>query len=80
MSAVSNLTYVWIRDTSVASDSPVGDSVTIFSNYNEAMSWGKWISVSFIGSTGSVEVWNYNGNSGSWRSGAFTPKANTNWP
>lgn len=80
MSAVSNLTYVWIQDK--GSTSPEKDTTPVaFSNYNEAMSFAKWASL-LGATTQSVQaaVWNYNGGSGIWTNAVFSPTANTNWP
>lgn len=80
MSAVSNLTYVTCRDTVPGSPEYGNDSVA-FSNYNEAMSFAKWVSVhlSYAGET-SVFVWNYNGISGFWYQGSWSEIPNSNWP
>ena len=41
MSAVSNLTFVTVHDVTVSSPHQ-GNNTTVFSNYNEAMSFAKW--------------------------------------
>ena len=78
MSAVSGITYVYVRDGSTTTPEPNGDTAIQFANYNEAMSWAKWIS-GYVG-TGVLFIWNYNGGSGYWINNSFTAVANNNWP
>ena len=78
MSAVSNITYVYAFDFQTGT-SPFGSSGNyIFSNYNEAMSFGKWMSLQTT--TVVWYVWNYNGGSGYWLTDAWNPRGNSNWP
>ena len=79
MSAVSNLTYIWIQDA--VPGSPEKDTSPIaFSNYNEAMSFAKWVSINERIQSVYVYLWNYNGGSGFWSGGVFNPRPNENWP
>ena len=79
MSAVSNLTYIWFQDLDTTT--PDKDSTPVaFSNYNEAMSYGKWVSLNDQLNNVAVYIWNYNGGSGFWSQGSFYPLVNRNWP
>lgn len=77
MSAVSNLTYVVLIDKDSV-DPQLGNSQIVFNNYDEAMSYTKWVSVLYTNVF--PLVWNYNGGSGYWSNGTWYPRANTNWP
>lgn len=83
MSAVSNYTYIYIRDNAGGGIQPTGDTMFSFANYTEAMSWCK-SNVKEVASSGEIFVWNYNGGSGNWRMVAgietFFPVPNNNWP
>lgn len=80
MSAVSNITYVCVLDQSAAA-AIESFGLTPFSNYDEAMSFAKWLSLSIpVPGAQAVYVWNYNGGSGLWSNGVFTSRANANWP
>lgn len=80
MSAVSNLTYVTLHDETPGT-SQFGSGTVVFSNYNEAMSYGKWASLKYGSSAENViYIWNYNGGSGKWYVGGWTDIPNTNWP
>lgn len=83
MSAVSNLTYVWVQDASASAPDKDGTPV-VFSNYNEAMSFAKWAVKTSLVANVYVSVWNYNGGSGYWSgtggSANFNPVSNYNWP
>jgi hypothetical protein len=83
MSAVSNITIVAIADRNQAIENPVGDNILTFANYDEAMSWSKWL-LQFQAAGTRIRVWNYNGNSGYWEYVGGVPSfyviPNTNWP
>ena len=79
MSAVSNLTYVWFQDSSGSSPDKEGTPIA-FSNYSEAMSFAKWSSIREFAGDIYASIWNYNGGSGHWYNGDWTPSPNTNWP
>jgi len=81
MSAISNITYVMLFD-SVNGAGLENASPVPFANYNEAMSYAKWLSVETFTTHPDyiVFVWNYNGGSGKWRNTLFTPLVNSNWP
>lgn len=80
MSAIGGLTYVYILDIDTATNIPAGDTQYVFANYNEAMSFCKFITSTFTGTRAYAVVWNYYGGSGSWNNGLFTSYPNQNWP
>ena len=80
MSAVSNLTYVTLHDGNSGTPE-YASSTSVFSNYNEAMSYARWASANYHYATQNyVYVWNYNGGSGRWKTGVWTELSNENWP
>ena len=78
MSAVSNLTYVTWIDASGGTAPDVSTVPIAFSNYNDAMSYAKFVSSGNSNAIGNI--WNYNGGSGNWFNGVFTARSNSNWP
>jgi len=74
--AVSNLTYVYLQDVGELGNEKDSSPIA-FSNYNEAMSFGKWVSFAQLVN---VTIWNYNGGSGSWQNAVWYPRDNANWP
>jgi hypothetical protein len=79
---IGGLTYVYIIDRSTDAVSPVSDVIQVFADYNEAMSYSKWLVTYFLDNPGSyVTVWNWNGGSGRWDGTApFLPIPNSNYP
>jgi hypothetical protein len=78
---IGGLTYVFISDNDEAVTIPIGDSGPIqFADYNEAMSYARFLSVRFSGTNGNIWVWNWNGGSGYWRNNAFSARDNANYP
>ena len=78
---IGGLTYVLIVDSSNELNYPTGDTIQVFADYNEAMSWAKFIDINAIGTNkGEIWVWNWNGGSGRWLNNVFTPETNTNYP
>jgi len=72
-------TYVYIFD-STAPHVHGDNAITPFSVYNEAMSYAKFMSNNWTTNPAYVIIWNMDGGSGYWRSGAFTSQENTNYP
>lgn len=79
MSAVSNLTSVYLSDTDTSTAPHESSFCMQYANYDEAMSYCKWLSLN-LNSTIYLFIWNYNGGSGFWNGGVFTPRTNQNWP
>lgn len=79
--SASNRTFLYIQDKDPSLAYPIGDSPVDFADYEEAMSYAKWMSILYISSAGGrIIVWNYNGGSGTWTSGVWAPQPNNNWP
>jgi hypothetical protein len=79
---IGGLTDLWIADSDPSGSRPSGDSIWSFADYNEAMSYSKWLVTYFLDNPGSyVTVWNWNGGSGRWDGTApFLPIPNSNYP
>jgi len=77
---IGGLTYVYIIGFDPAAGAPTGDSIWQFADYNEAMSFAKWLEIKTTSRQGDIKVWNWNGGSGYWLNGAFTSEANSNYP
>jgi len=78
---MGNKTILWIRDGDSGSAYPEGDSAFLeFQVYNDAMSYGKWLSTSWLQTNAAVLIWNYNGGSGRWLAGSFIAAENDNYP
>jgi hypothetical protein len=78
---IGGLTYIWIADSDPSGSRPSGDSIWSFADFNEAMSYAKWIDFYAMNTgQGTVWVWNWNGGSGSWNNAVFTGFENKNYP
>ena len=78
---IGGLTYILINDKDEATAIPNKDSGPIqFADYNEAMSYAKFLSSKFAGNSANIWIWNWNGGSGYWRNGIFADRTNDNYP
>ena len=77
---IGGLTYVKVMDRNQTQQPPNGDTLISFADYNEAMSYAKWLDVVFYGTDAVwVSVWNWYGNSGYWDNGTFYDASNQNY-
>ena len=77
---IGGLTYIYVIDRGEGVPQPTSDVMQSFADYNEAMSYAKWIGSTQLGTNAYVTVWNWNGGSGYWLDTTFSPTANTNYP
>jgi len=77
---IGGLTYVYLQDRA-ETFSPTADSIWSFADYNEAMSFAKFMDTNMIGTDeGRIYVWNWHGGSGKWNNNSFSALNNTNYP
>jgi len=79
---IGGLTYLTILDRN-DTDPQQGISNYVLADYNESMSFAKWLSLQLSNVAAEkplVFVWNWNGGSGFWNNGVFIALANDNYP
>ena len=79
---IGGLTYIYFIDNIEESGRPSTDVMISFVDYNEAMSYAKWVDVgAFNGyNAARIYVWNWNGGSGYWENNVFNATENNNYP